>query len=136
MPPTWGQVRQFCLRRGYRETGTNRYRHVKPLPDRSISGTLVSLGADSQGVPASLRTRVWCRQLHLAGETEFWHGLEGASVAYDSSPAPVSAPTLPDYLVRFLKGTLDWTDEQVAATTREQAQELLNDYYARELEDS
>ena len=131
--PRWGQVRRFCQVQGYRETKTDHWYYDKALPDGSSSGTKVSLGTDGDDVPPSLWTLVWRHQLRLANEEEFWHGIEGNAVRYDIPPTPDPPQPLPPYLDRFLRGTLHYTDTQVAATTRHEAQQLLNEYYSREL---
>jgi hypothetical protein len=77
--------------------------------------------------------QVWSRQLRLASEDEFWRGLDGQSVAY-AIPPPAEPPTpLPDYLLRHLRGVLHYSDEQIAVTSRDEAQALLNEYYSQEL---
>ena len=137
MPPSprWGDVRRFCQLQGYRETVTDHHRYLKVLPDRSTSGTMVSLGADGETIPPGLWSLVWRRQLRLADEAEFWKGLDGTPVRYAIPPEPEPAQPLPAYLVRFLADRLHWSPEQIAATTRERAQELLNAFYAGELRD-
>lgn len=82
MRPTWGQVREFCHRLGYRETRTDHFHYIKVLVDRSTSGTMVSMGADADDVPAQMWTMVWRHQLRLASEDEFWKGLRGEPVQY------------------------------------------------------
>jgi hypothetical protein len=135
MPPTWGQVRQFCLRQGYRETRTDHFHYLKVLPDRSTSGTMVSMGVDGEEVPSQLWRQVWSRQLRLASEGEFWNGLRGGPIAYAIPPNLEPAVPLPDYLERFLRDTLHLPESEIAAITRAQAQELLNQYHSRELHD-
>jgi hypothetical protein len=132
-PPRWGQVREFCLKQGYRETRTDHFHYLKVLTDGSTSGTMVSMSKDGDEVPAQMWSRVWRRQLRLAGEEEFWKGLRGDSVQYAVSPVEEQAEPLPPYLVRFLRDVLHRSDEEIAATTREKAQNELNAYYAREL---
>jgi hypothetical protein len=133
MPPTWGQVRQFCLRQGYRETRTDHVHYLKVLPDRSTSGTMVSMGVDGEEVPSQLWRLVWSRQLRLASEEDFWNGLQGATVVYAIPPALEPPVPLPDFLERFLQDTLHLPESEIATLTREQAQDLLNQYYSREL---
>ncbi len=45
-------------------------------------------------------------------------------------PAPPSPALLPDYLLRFLRDILRYPEDRIASLDREQAQELLNTYYA------
>lgn len=94
---------------------------------------MVSMGKDSQEVPARMWSMVWRRQLRLASEDEFWRGLRGEPVEYATTVRAEATQPLPDYLVRFLKDVAHHTDDEIAATTREQAQQELNDYYSREL---
>jgi hypothetical protein len=133
MPPRWGQVREFCRRQGYRETRTDHFHYLKVLPDRSTSGTMVSMGVDGDQVPAQMWGLVWRRRLRLAAEAECWKGLRGEAVAYALAPAPEVAEPLPAYLVRFLRDTLHLGEREIADMTREQAQHLLNEHYSREL---
>lgn len=130
MRPRWGQVRRFCTAQHYRETRSDHYYYDKVLSDGSTSGTKVSFGKDSEDVPPQLWKRVWSLQLRLKSEDEFWKGLEGQQVEFALPPIPQSTAPLPDYLSRFLKDVLHYSDDQVTATTQEQAQELLNAYYS------
>ncbi len=134
MRPKWGQVRAFCRAQGYRETRTDHYYYDKVLSDRSTSGTKVSFGKDADEVPPELWKRVWSLQLRLKSEAEFWTGLEGSSVEYTIPPAPQAADPLPAYLLRFLRDTLHYSDDQIDSLGREQAQDLLNAHYAGTLQ--
>jgi hypothetical protein len=134
MRPTWGQVRQFCITQGYQERRGDHDRYIKVV-GRESSGTMISHGVDGETVPAQMWLLVWKRQLKLASEEEFWKGLRGEVVQYAIPPAPEPRRPLPAYLERFLRETLHWSPEQVAQTTRDEAQALLNAHYARELQD-
>ncbi|MBI3977117.1 MAG: hypothetical protein HY331_02920 [Chloroflexi bacterium] len=133
MPPRWGQVREFCRKQGYTETHTDHFHYLKVLPDRSTTGTMVSMGADGLEIPSQMWTMIWRRQLRLLSEEEFWRGLRGEPVQYAIPTPPKPAQPLPEYLIRFLRDVLHRTDEEIAATTREQAQRELNAHYSREL---
>ena len=134
MRPTWGQVRQFCIAQGYQERRGDHDRYIKVI-GRESSGTMISHGVDGETVPTQMWVLVWKRQLKLASEEEFWKGLRGEAVQYAIPPAPESLTPLPAYLERFLRETLHWSPEQIAQTTHDEAQALLNAYYARELQD-
>ena len=136
MRPTWRQVRKFCRAQGYRETHTDHYYYDKVLSDGSTSGTKVSFGKDSAEVPPELWKRVWSLQLRLKNEAAFWSGLEGASVEYAIPPTPPAADSLPAYALSFLRDTLHYSEDQIASLDREQAQDLLNAYYAGTLRQS
>jgi hypothetical protein len=133
MPPRWGQVREFCLRQDYRETRTDHFRYVKVLPDRSTSGTMISMGVDGQQVPAQRWLLVWKHQLRLASEDEFWSGLRGEPVRHAVEAAPEPPRPLPSYLTRFLADVLHYSEAEISALTRDEAQRLLDDYHSREL---
>ena len=133
MRPTWRQVREFCLKQGYQERRTDHVRYVKVLPDRSTSGTMISLGVEAEQVPASLWNVVWRHQLRLASEDDFWKGLRGEPVRYAIPSVEEPPEPLPVSLVRFLRDTLHLSEAQIAALSREQAQRLLNEHYSREL---
>jgi hypothetical protein len=94
---------------------------------------MVSMGVDSEEVPPQMWGLVWRRQLRLAEEEEFWKGLRGEDVHYEIPPAPESPRPLPAYLTRFLRDTLHLQEQQIEALTRDEAQQLLDAYYAREL---
>ena len=126
-------MRRFCEVQGYQETRTDHHYHDKALPDGSSSGTKVSIGSDSLQIPIGLWTRVWRHQLRLASEEQFWRGLDGHEPKYDIPPTPEPATPLPAYLARFLSTILHYTEEQIAATSREEAQRLLNESYAAHL---
>ncbi len=136
MRPTWGQLRQFCVAQGYQERRTDHFRYIKVVRDRFSSGTIVSFGKDGETIPAQLWGRVWKQQLKLVGEDEFWKSGEpsGQPVQYDFFPPAADAPApLPAYLARFLRDTLHWSDAQIAAATRDEAQGLLNAFYTQQL---
>ncbi len=133
MRPTWGQLRQFCVAQGYQERRGNHDRYIKVVGERYSSGTVISHSVDGETIPTQMWLKVWKRQLILAGEEEFWKGLDGTPVKYDIPPAPEPQQPLPEYLRRHLLDVLHWTEEQIAETTRDQAQELLNAYYASQL---
>ena len=131
--PRWGQVRQFCQVQGYVETRTTHFYYNKVLPNRALSRTMVSFGVDGEQVPPQMWRQVWHEQLRLASEDEFWQGLDGAPATYAIPPQPPQAAPLPTYLVRHLRDVLHYTPDRIAATTPEEAQALLDAYYAREL---
>jgi hypothetical protein len=133
VPPRWGEVREFCRKQGYRETRTDHYRYVKVLPDRSTSGTMVSMGVDGETVPSQRWGLVWRHQLRLASEDEFWAGLRGEPARYAIAADLATTEPLPTYLVRFLATVLHYSEADIAALSRDQAQQLLDEYHAREL---
>ena len=59
--------------------------------------------------------------------------VEGHEPTYDIPPTPEPATPLPAYLAYFLSTVLYYTEEQIAATSREEAQRLLNEHYAAQL---
>lgn len=81
-------------------------------------------------MPTSLWPRIWKRQLRLRTEDEFWRGIDGAPVTYDVPPAPEPSQQLPEFLARHLREDRRLPDEVIAATSREQAQQLLNAWYS------
>ncbi len=133
MPPRWGQLREFCLKQGYRETVTDHFRYLKVLPDRSTSGTMVSKGKDGETIPSGMWQLVWRRQLRLATEEEFWKGLSGEMVRYAIQEEPEGDEPLPPYLRRFLETVLHLHESEIRRMTRDQAQSQLNAHYSREL---
>jgi hypothetical protein len=133
MRPSWGQLREFCLAQGYQETRTDHFRYQKVLPGRMTSGTMVSFGVDSETIPPQFWTRMWKRQLRLLDEDQFWRGLAGQPVQYNIPPPPEPQQPLPDFLARHLPNVEHWSEERIAQTTRDEAQAVLNAYYADQL---
>lgn len=135
MRPTWGQVRQFCIAQGYEERRGDHDRYIKVIAARFTSGTMISHGADNETVPSQMWRLVWKRQLLLVSEEEFWKGLDGHPVQYDVPPPPEPQRPLPEYLQRHLRDVLHWPEDRIAQTRRDEAQELLNAYYASHLQE-
>jgi hypothetical protein len=130
--PTWRDVMDFCQRNGYErdERSHHTYFTREPVPG-FVSQTYVSRGAGNGRVPTPLWPRVWRDQLRLANEEEFWKGLDGEEYRYDLPPTPQLAEPMKAYLIRFLRGTLHYTDEQIAGITSEEAQQMLDEYFSR-----
>lgn len=133
--PKWRQVRQFCELQKYERAEGDHMRFIKLLPDGSSSGTMISHGKEGMDVPANLWQLVWQKQLRLASDGEFWKGLVGDPVRYDIPPTPEPESSLRPYQERFLRETLHYSDEAIAAMTPEEAQRLLDAHYARSLLD-
>jgi hypothetical protein len=131
--PRWSDVRKFCLEHHYAESKTDHYHYLKVLTDGTTSGTMISFGDENAVVERNRWAMVWRRQLRLASEEDFWRGLRGEPFRYAIPPPSEPIQPLPEYLVRFLRDTLHWSEEQIARTTRAAAQEYLNAYYAGEL---
>lgn len=70
--------------------------------------------------------------MRLRSEEEFWRGLDGAPVSYDIPPTAEPAQPLPDYLARHLRDDRHLPEETIAATSRKEAQRLLNAWYSRD----
>jgi hypothetical protein len=131
--PTWGQLRRFCERQGFRPSTTDHDFYDKVLADGSTAGTKISFGiAETEPVPSPLWPRIWRRQLRLRSENDFWRGLEGGSVDHAIPPAVEPSQPLPEYLVRHLRDDRHWPEDQIASASREEAQRLLNEWYSRE----
>lgn len=131
--PGWRDVRRFCERQGYAQSGKGHHHFDKPIPDlRMASGTMISKGVDDEVIDPIRWQIVWKQQLHLASEDEFWKGLRGEPVRYAVPPKEEVVPPLPLYLQRFLRETLMWDEPTIASTSRDAAQEELNNYYSRE----
>lgn len=131
--PTWGQARSFCKRQGYDEISTDHHDYVKVIAGTVRSFTMVSHGSDAIQVPASMWKLVWSKQLHLKSEQDFWSGLNGGTVQYDTVRTAPQPEPLPAYLVHHLRVVHHYTPEQIAGITREQAQAMLNAYYSSTL---
>jgi hypothetical protein len=131
--PTWGQVRRFCEKQGFRPSTTDHDFYDIILPDGSTAGTKISFNrAETETVSPALWPRIWKRQLRLRSEDEFWRGLDGAPVAYDIPRTADPAPPMPDYLARHLRDDRHLSEEVIAAMPRDEAQRLLNAWYSRD----
>lgn len=134
--PTWGQVRRFSERQGFRRSTTDHDFYDKVLTDGSTAGTKISLGmAETETVPGSLWPRIWKRQLRLRAEEEFWRGLDGELVAFDIPITAESAEPLPEYLARHLREDRHLPEKEIAVLSRTEAQRLLNAWYSNEREE-
>jgi hypothetical protein len=132
--PDWGQVRDFCKKHGYEEErDADHWYYDKVLSDGKSSWTKISHGKDAVQVPKNLWTLVYRHQLRLRSEDDFWRGLNGDPFQYDIPPLPEPGEPLPEYLVRHLRTVRHFTDEQVAATSRQEAERFLLEHYSREL---
>lgn len=130
--PTWGQVRRFCERQGFRSSTTDHDFYDKVLPDGSTAGTKISFNrTETEPVPPSLWSRIWKRQLRLATEDDFWRGLSGLPIVYDMPRSPDPTKPLPEYLVRHLREDRHLTEGEIVGVSRAEAQRLLNDWYSR-----
>lgn len=130
--PTWHEVTDFCRRNGYDQDERSHHTYYTREPVAGfVSQTYISRGAGNARVPSPLWSRVWRDQLRLASEDDFWKGVDGADYHYNLPPAPQAPEPMPPYLARFLRDTLHYTEEQIAATSPEEAQRLLDDYYSR-----
>jgi hypothetical protein len=131
--PTWGQPRRFCELQGFRPSRADHDFYDKVLSDGSTAGTKISFGVgETDQIPASLWPRIWRRQLRLRANGEFWQGVEGGPVAYDVPPTSEPSQPLPEYFARHLREDRRWPQDQIAAASREQAQQLLNEWYSLE----
>jgi hypothetical protein len=131
--PTWGQLRRFCERQGFRPSATDHDFYDKVLADGSTAGTKISFGStETEPVPPSLWPRIWRRLLRLRSESEFWRALDGGTVDYAIPPTSEPSQPLLEYLVRHLREDRHWPEDQIASTSRDEAQRLLNDWYSRE----
>jgi len=128
-------VRRFCQVQGYSEKSTDHWYYDKMLPGGLRSHTKVSFGHDGEQVPPELWRRVWSQQLRLKSEKDFWRGLAGEDgvVEYDVPPSPVITGRLPDYLARHLREVRHFSAAQISMMTLEDAQALLNEYYASDM---
>lgn len=136
MRPRWGDVRQFCKLQGYKSNPGDHDRFLKVLLDRSTSGTMISHGADGETVSPEMWLVVWKHQLRLASEDDFWRGLRGEGIRFAIPYPQAQEQLLPDYLLRFLRDKLHYGSHEIAQCARDQAQDLLDMYYAGQLRKS
>ena len=128
---TWGEVKAFCRRIGYTESNGNYFYFDMGLSDGSSSGTMVSHGVrDADPIPKTYWKLIWHKQLRLRTEADFWSGLNGDVVCWDIPPTP-----LPLYLRRFLAEQHYYNEEQIAQTSREDAQAMYDESHAGEAPD-
>jgi hypothetical protein len=129
--PTWREVADFCRRNGYERDERSHHTYYTREPVVGfISQTYISRSAGNARVPMPLWPRVWRDQLRLVSEDDFWKGLDGEEYRYDLPPTPNRPEPMAPYLVRFLRDTLHYTDEQIANTPPGEAQRLLDDHYS------
>jgi hypothetical protein len=125
-------LRRFCERQAFRPSTTDHNFYDKVLADGSTAGTKITFSVtETEPIPSSLWPRIWKRQLRLKSEDAFWQGLEGGPVEYDIPLSPEPRQPLPEYLIRHLRDVRHWSDDRIAATTVQEAQQLLNEWYGR-----
>ncbi len=130
--PTWREVAEFCQRKGYERDERSHHTYYTHEPVTGfLSQTYLSRGAGNARVPMPQWPLFWRNQLRLASEADFWQGLSGEAYRYDLPPTPAVPKPMQPYLARFLRDTLHYTEEQIAATALDEAQRLLDDYYSR-----
>lgn len=130
--PTWRAVADFCQRNGYERDERSHHTYYTREPVAGfVSQTYISRSAGNTRVPTPLWPRVWRDQLRLGSEDDFWKGLDGEEYHYDLPPAPRAPEPMQPYLVRFLRGTLHYTEEQITAIAPEDAQRMLDAHYSR-----
>lgn len=129
--PTWREVAEFCQRNGYARDERSHHTYFTREPVAGfVSRTYISRGAGNMRVPTPQWPLVWRDQLRLASEADFWRGLDGAAYRYDLPPTSTTLEPMRPYLARFLRDTLHFTEQQIAATSPDEAQRLLDDYYS------
>lgn len=130
--PTWREVADFCRRNGYRQDERRHHTYYTREPTPGfVSQTYISRGTGNKRVPTPQWSQVWRDQLRLASEDDFWRGLAGEGYDYDLPPTPTAPEPMQPYLLRFLRDTLHYPEERIAATSAAEAQQLLDTYYSR-----
>lgn len=115
--PDKKDVRRFCALDGWEKTAAqspdhDRYR--KRLDDGSVLRTKVSRGRGPICRVPALWMNVWCHQLGLKSEDEFWAVLDNRTPAPRGTPAasPVE-PQMPAWLFEALVYTFGLAEDEV-----------------------
>ncbi len=106
--------------------------HELALPDGNVLRTRISRPANNDIYGASLWSHILETQLCVA-ETDFWRCVEKGTPPERGRPvASLPATALPAGLAHQLVHTLGLRDHEIAALSRDEAIQLMNDYWSRE----
>lgn len=136
--PTWGDLVAFCKADQWdspRQTKHAVYRKV--LADGTALQTEASRGKDSGSIGAGLFHFILRVELQVS-EDEFWAAIRtGEPASRPAHPAPPSVPSKPSAgLVFQIRKYLPLTDAEISKLSREEAIEILKEYFSRPSEDS
>jgi hypothetical protein len=136
--PRFDEIRRFCELDGWTKKSTVRggegdhTRYEKRLADGTILRTRAS-HSDAQIGDRSLWRHIWCDQLGLASEEEFWRVLETRRPADRPGEAPArpSGPSLPGWLVEALIRQVGLPLDQIRQLTEQQARERMHEFWSQ-----
>lgn len=135
--PTWGDLVAFCKADQWnprRQTKHAIYRKV--LADGTALQTEASRGNDSENIGDGLFHFILRVELQVS-EDEFWEAIRTGEPS--SRPAHPAAPVVPPKpsagLVFQLRTYLRLTDAEISKLSKDEAVEMLSEYFSRPSED-
>ncbi len=133
--PTRADHDRFCQREGWRKvrdargrTGTHHVTYELDLPDGRILRTRVSHPPDRTGYGPSIWAHILRDQLEVTAE-QFWACVRDGTPPDRGMPA-VPPEALPAEMVHLLLTRVGLTEAEVAAMTKAEAVQRLNDYWS------
>lgn len=133
--PTRADHDRFCQREGWRKvrdargrTGTHHVTYELDLPDGRTLRTRVSHPPDRTGYGPSIWAHILRDQLEVTAE-QFWACVRDSTPPDRGMPA-VPPEALPAEMVHLLLARVGLTEAEVAAMTKAEAAQRLNDYWS------
>ena len=131
--PTWGDLVAFCKADRWDPPRQTKHAvYTKVLPDGTALLTEVSRGKAADTIGKGLFHFILRVELQVS-EEEFWLAIKsGKPAARPAHPAPAPVPAKPDAgLIFQLRKYLHLTDAQLAPLSKEEAVEMLQEFYSR-----
>ena len=135
--PTWGDLVAFCKADQWDSPRQARHAvYKKVLADGTALQTEASRGKDSEHIGAGLFHFILRAELQVSAD-EFWEAIHtGEPSLRPAHPAPPMVPPKPSAgLVFQLRTYLRLTDEEISKVSKDEAVEMLSEYFSRPSED-
>jgi len=135
--PTWRDLVAFCKADKWEPSRQTKHAvYKKVLADGTALQTETSRGKDADNIGAGLFHFILRVELQVS-EDEFWEAIRtGEPASRPAHPAPRPLPPKPDAgLVFQLRKHLHLTDQEIGALSKDEAVELINEYYSRPRDD-
>lgn len=136
--PTWGDLVAFCKAdRWDPPRNTKHAVYKKVLADGTALQTEASRGKNSENIGAGLLHFILRVELQVS-EDEFWKAIRtGDPASRPAHPAPRPMPPKPSAgLVFQMRQHLRLTEEEISKLSKDEAVEMLNEYFSRPSGDS
>jgi len=131
--PTWGDLVAFCKADQWDQSRNTKHAvYKKVLADGTALQTESSRGKNSENIGAGLFHFILRVEIQVS-EDEFWTAIRtGEPASRPAHPAPRPMPPKPSAgLVFQLRQHLRLTDEEISELSKNEAVEMLNEYFSR-----